>query len=164
MLKTASGSYKVHTHTHTHTHTPTHIFLCLVAIQSCCILQSSNPIGAPFLFDFCFCFYTLHSTHSPIHPPTHLLLPCTFFGWTTMRKHNQSWLAGWLFQGGSCTHVLCFSKKLKKKVRYCSSTSSLSVKKAFSSGREGELSWSRCNLAPPFLEIQIRIQGALQIH
>jgi hypothetical protein len=90
-----------------------------------------------------------------------------------MRKHNQSWLAGWLFQGGSCTHVLCFSKKLKKKVRYCSSTSSLSVKNAENVvttsstrkklfGGEGELSWSRCNLAYPFLEIQIRIQGALQ--
>jgi hypothetical protein len=32
-----------------------------------------------------------------------------------MRKHNQSWLAGF-FRGGSCTHVLCFSKKLKKKL------------------------------------------------
>ncbi len=116
--------------TNTHTTHPTHICLCLVVIQSCCMLQSSNPIGAPFLFGFCFVlFYTLHSTHSPIHPhpPTHLLLPCTFFGWTRMRKHNQSWLAGWLFQGagGGRVHMFfAFQKSWKKKVRCCSSTSS----------------------------------------
>jgi hypothetical protein len=125
MLKPASGSYKVHKHTHTKTHT--HIFLCLVAIQSCCMLQSSNTIGAPFLFVFvlfCFLLY-IRPTHPSTHPPIHLPSSLHFF-WLdhTMRKHNQSWLAGF-FRGGSCTHVLCFSKKLKKKVRYCSSTSSL---------------------------------------
>lgn len=122
MLKAASGSYKVHKHT-PHKK-PTHIYSC--------VLLLSNPVACSRAqtqlvhhFDL---FSTLHSTHSPTHPSI-FLLPCTFFGWTTMRKHNQSWLAGF-FRGGVVYTCSLLFKKAEEKVRYCSSTSSLSVKNA----------------------------------
>ncbi len=131
MLKPASGSYKVHKHTHTQ-----HILV------SCCypILLHAlefKPNWCTILICLFVLFYTLHSTHSPIHPPTHptpspLLLPLHFFWLDHNEKtHNQSWLAGF-FRGVVVVYTcsLLFKKAGSKKVRYCSSTSSLSVKNA----------------------------------
>jgi hypothetical protein len=114
MLKPASGSYKVHKHTHTHTHTHPHTYACVLLLSN--PVACSRVLQTRLVHHFYLC--TLHYfTFDPLtHPPTHPSPSSLHFFWLDHNEKTQSKLAGWLFQGGgrSCTHVLCFSKKLKK--------------------------------------------------